>query len=256
MMDYNDAMSGGSGPAQRSGWRRSVEQSARFEYALSGWDWSRIERVLDLGCATGELAAWMKRTGRSAEYVGIDLRDDVIEEARRRHPEARFINGDLYGLCDGDLSADLTVGIGTLIDGRPPADERDRRRRLGRLIRAVVATARVGGVVMALNQDVVHSRASLRLEPAVFGAKRSYFERTLEDSRPAGWQSRVTGNFLSTDLVGVLWSEGWYAPRAHPHVQKEACRAALDVGDTEDGDEAWLWRQVDAEGQSSTKESN
>jgi SAM-dependent methyltransferase len=255
-MDYNDAMSGGSGPAQRSGWRRAVEQSARFEYALMGWDWSRIERVLDLGCATGELAAWMKWTGRSAEYVGVDRRDDVIEEARRRHPEARFINGDLYGLRDGEIAADLTVGIGTLIDGRPPADERDRRRRLRRLIGTVVATSRVGGVVMALNQDVVQSRASLRLEPAIFGADRTDLERILEDSRPAGWQSRVTGNFLSTDLVGVLWNEGVYAPRAHTRLQTDACRAALDVGDTQDGDEAWLWRQVDAEGQSSTNESN
>jgi SAM-dependent methyltransferase len=246
-MDYNDAMSRGSGPAQRSGWRRAVEQTARFEYALSGWDWSRVERVLDLGCATGELAAWMERTGRSAEYVGVDRRDDVIEEARRRHPEARFINGDLYSLCDGAYTADLTVGIGTLIDGSPPADERDRRRRLRRLIEAVVATSRVGGVVMALNQGVVQARASLRLEPAIFGADPTHFERTLAECSPPGWHSQVTGNLLSTDLVGVLWSKGGYAPQTHARSEKEACRAALDVGDTEAGDEAWLQRQIDAD---------
>lgn len=46
------------------------------------------ERILDLGCGTGHLAAQIERAG--AEVVGIDGSSAMIEQARRSYPHIRF----------------------------------------------------------------------------------------------------------------------------------------------------------------------
>ncbi len=244
-MDYNDAMSRGTGPAQRSGWRRMVEQFARFEYVLSGWDWSRVDRVLDLGCGTGELAAWMKRTSRDAEYIGVDRRDDAIDEARRRHPQMRFLNGDLYEVCRAEADVDLTVAIGTLIDGEVPSGDEDRRRRVRRLADEAIVRSRVGAVVVALNQTVIDERPELALEPALFGIEPDAFGRIVREATPRGWCHRVRGNLLGTDLVGTVWTEGAFEPVDHAELQQRACRRAVEADEVGGLDESWLWEQVE-----------
>ncbi len=50
------------------------------------------ERVLDLGCGTGELTARIAAGG--AEVVGLDLDADMIRRAREQHPQLRFEIGD------------------------------------------------------------------------------------------------------------------------------------------------------------------
>ncbi len=46
------------------------------------------ERILDLGCGTGELSAQIATSG--AEVVGVDRSAKMIEEARRKFPNLRF----------------------------------------------------------------------------------------------------------------------------------------------------------------------
>ena len=50
------------------------------------------ERVLDLGCGTGQLSAQIAATG--AEVVGIDLSAEMIEAAREQFPSLSFAVGD------------------------------------------------------------------------------------------------------------------------------------------------------------------
>ncbi|MCY3665141.1 MAG: class I SAM-dependent methyltransferase [Gemmatimonadetes bacterium] len=50
------------------------------------------ERVLDLGCGTGQLSARIDATG--AEVVGIDLSAEMIEAAREQFPGLFFAVGD------------------------------------------------------------------------------------------------------------------------------------------------------------------
>lgn len=45
-------------------------------------------RVLDIGCGTGDLLASLK----PSVGVGVDLHDDSVYEARKLHPDLRFIN--------------------------------------------------------------------------------------------------------------------------------------------------------------------
>jgi trans-aconitate 2-methyltransferase len=46
------------------------------------------ERILDVGCGTGQLTAKIAASG--AEVVGVDRSPEMIEEARRRLPNLRF----------------------------------------------------------------------------------------------------------------------------------------------------------------------
>src|SRR4051812_17242233 len=50
------------------------------------------ERILDLGCGTGELAA--KIAERGATVVGLDSDANMIEQARARFPHLEFVCGD------------------------------------------------------------------------------------------------------------------------------------------------------------------
>ncbi|MEP7053092.1 MAG: methyltransferase domain-containing protein [Pseudomonadota bacterium] len=50
------------------------------------------ERLLDLGCGTGDLTAQLAASG--ATVLGVDASIDMVKEARRKHPSLRFDVGD------------------------------------------------------------------------------------------------------------------------------------------------------------------
>jgi len=53
------------------------------------------ERILDIGCGTGQLTAEIARSG--AEVTGLDSSSDMIEQARRNFPGLPFVLGDAAG---------------------------------------------------------------------------------------------------------------------------------------------------------------
>src|SRR3954463_6999768 len=50
------------------------------------------ERVLDLGCGTGDLTAQLAERG--ARVIGLDASVEMVDEARRKHPTLDFVVGD------------------------------------------------------------------------------------------------------------------------------------------------------------------
>jgi trans-aconitate methyltransferase len=50
------------------------------------------ERILDLGCGTGQLTAEIARSG--AQVVGLDQSEEMLAGARKNFPGVRFISGD------------------------------------------------------------------------------------------------------------------------------------------------------------------
>jgi SAM-dependent methyltransferase len=60
--------------------------------AGAGFD-PRGRRVLDVGCGTGFFTAYYLERG--AEVTGVDIAPTSIERLRARHPQARFLLGDV-----------------------------------------------------------------------------------------------------------------------------------------------------------------
>jgi glycine/sarcosine N-methyltransferase len=58
------------------------------------------KRILDIGCATGELAFQLANAG--AEVTGIDLNDDLLQQAEseKHHPRLTFQKGDMLKLAE------------------------------------------------------------------------------------------------------------------------------------------------------------
>ncbi|HZC04055.1 MAG TPA: class I SAM-dependent methyltransferase [Ktedonobacterales bacterium] len=107
--------------------RVAREYAARFDAELAH---KPIERSLldafatdttglicDLGCGPGHVAAYLH--ARGAEVVGVDLSDAMVEQARRLHPEIRFVRADMRALPFDDVSLGGIIGFYSLIHINP-----------------------------------------------------------------------------------------------------------------------------------------
>lgn len=79
--------------AQQNGQRGDSSMSAQMAVLLQNFVGNlRGQRVLDLGCAGGQSAAYLVQAG--AEYCGIDGRAEAVERAAAAVPAARFACAD------------------------------------------------------------------------------------------------------------------------------------------------------------------
>ncbi len=143
---------------------------------LRAVDPARLRRVLDVGCGPGTNAAMFAGT----EYVGVDINEDYIATARRRH-RGRFVAGDVAD--DGVLpneSFDCVIA-NSLMHHLPDAT-------VDALLRRMAQLARPDGTVHILDL-VLPERASVartlaRLDRGAFArpveAWRSLFTAHLE----------------------------------------------------------------------------
>lgn len=92
-------------------------------------------RVLDLGCGDGELAGDRARLGRPTDWIGLDLRPEVIEIARARFPDLTFLVGSADAVPLDDASLDVIVAR-VLFSSLPSAPlEVEVAREIARLLR-------------------------------------------------------------------------------------------------------------------------
>jgi SAM-dependent methyltransferase len=86
-------------------------------------------RVLDVGCGPGFVSE--AAAARGAEPVGLDVAEAMIERARARSPQLRFVVGDAERLDAADASFDaVTSNFGVLHVPRPEAAMAEARRVL------------------------------------------------------------------------------------------------------------------------------
>lgn len=92
--------------------------------------------IVDLGCGGGHLALTLeRRVGRPAHYVGVDLLDDRIADARERVPWGEFHVASGDRLPFSDASVDALVAA-TLFSSIPDAWFRcEIAREIGRVLR-------------------------------------------------------------------------------------------------------------------------
>lgn len=95
---YNERLKKGATDEQIAGMGPLENQNIRFEAFLKMGDFSDAT-VLDIGCGQGGFLEFCKRRNPPMPilYTGIDLVPKLIEEARIRHPDATFMDGDVLG---------------------------------------------------------------------------------------------------------------------------------------------------------------
>lgn len=72
------------------GWDTRQNQRRRFAAALDLSD-PAGKKVLDIGCGFADFLSYLKSEGRPPRsYKGVDINPDLLEVARRKHPNASF----------------------------------------------------------------------------------------------------------------------------------------------------------------------
>ncbi len=53
------------------------------------------DSLLDVGCGFGDFKCWSEGQGKPVDFTGIDLLPDLIRMAQEKHPDAKFLCGEL-----------------------------------------------------------------------------------------------------------------------------------------------------------------
>lgn len=94
------------------GWSRN-KQDVRF-YALTKYFDLDSASVLDIGCGFGDFVNYADRAGiKYSKYLGIDLNDDFIKVARKKHnsTKVKFINDDFLDMQIESVDFAFASGI-------------------------------------------------------------------------------------------------------------------------------------------------
>jgi demethylmenaquinone methyltransferase / 2-methoxy-6-polyprenyl-1,4-benzoquinol methylase len=74
---------------------------------------TKCDKALDLCTGTGDVAAILKEKYKDAKIIGLDFSPNMIEIARKKHPDIEFLQWDCTQLPFEDESFDLcTVAFG------------------------------------------------------------------------------------------------------------------------------------------------
>ena len=162
-------------------------------------EWAGVtegERVLDVGCGTGNLTLAIAEVGVAAA-TGIDASAPYLDFARARtmNPEITFELGDAYRLPYADDAFDRTLSMLTLdvlADAGRVVVEMQRVTRRGGTVAGLVNDFRCGFTAFSLVLDT-----AAPLEPTA-GVLRDEF---MSDRK--GWPDGLAGLFRDAGLTGV-----------------------------------------------------
>lgn len=80
------------------------------------------QRIVDIGCATGEFPNYLQETFPSCKVVGIEFLQDLYEIAKKRYPNVTFQIGDI---CNSNTLEKQSVDIITVMGVISIFDELD-----------------------------------------------------------------------------------------------------------------------------------
>jgi demethylmenaquinone methyltransferase/2-methoxy-6-polyprenyl-1,4-benzoquinol methylase len=70
-------------------------------------------KIMDLACGTGDLVPKLKKRFKSAQVLGVDFCEPMLDVARKRFPDFEFATGDALNLGYADDQFDLvTISFG------------------------------------------------------------------------------------------------------------------------------------------------
>jgi trans-aconitate methyltransferase len=76
------------------GWKSVEDQVMRFKVLADIGDLSN-DLVCDVGCGFGDLLPYLRERFGKIEYLGVDITEELLQVARTRTPEVRFLLADI-----------------------------------------------------------------------------------------------------------------------------------------------------------------
>jgi trans-aconitate methyltransferase len=209
---------------------------------LAGVPLSAGDRVLDLGCGSGDFtASLVPLVAPGGGVIGVDVSPSQLDHARGQHPGAEFLVGRAQdvGMLFPPASFDVVVSVATL-HWVPDADQ-------SAVLAGVASVLRSGGILridMGGAGQIAHARRVLDAVSASFGGPASpwYFS-----SAPA-YRARLEAVGFTVKRAQLVRQrrafpdteafEGWlrsqvlpgYLPRIAPHSRDRFSAAALTAG--------------------------
>jgi trans-aconitate methyltransferase len=165
------------------------------------------ERILDLGCGTGQLTAAIAEAG--ASVIGLDQSGEMLEQARSAYPNLRFVQGDARNFSFDD-AFDGVFSNAVLHWVRPPEAVircvRNCLKRGGRFVAEFGGKGNVEALEAALR--VAAGQTGIRLEdPLWYFPSVSEYATLLES---AGLEVRFASLFdRPTPLEGPDGLKSW-----------------------------------------------
>lgn len=97
-LDFGTEVSLDKDKVLRCGWRSKESQLMRFEVLLG--EIIDGDRILDVGCGTGDFYQHLKDSGINFSYVGTDISPELLKiaESRYKKENARFVLMDILDL--------------------------------------------------------------------------------------------------------------------------------------------------------------
>ncbi len=95
---YSDRLAQYGATDAALGWSKS-KQRLRYQILLKYWLTQPAPlplRVLDFGCGFGDFFGYARNCGVELDYTGLDINEDLIEVARQRYPQTRFLCLDVF----------------------------------------------------------------------------------------------------------------------------------------------------------------
>ena len=87
---YKESLVGNKNEIHQVGWRDEEKALKRYKYASKLLGTQHI--IVDIGCGLGTLSKYVTCN----RYVGLDVVDDYIQEAKARYPQHTFVNCSVY----------------------------------------------------------------------------------------------------------------------------------------------------------------
>ncbi len=105
------------------GYPEPAGQQGRYMMLCEVGDLTKAS-ILDVGCGLGHLLDFLKQRGFEGDYLGIDLQEEMVARARKRHPEARFEVADFLEDKPEFEGRDFVLASGVLQHCDPALRER------------------------------------------------------------------------------------------------------------------------------------
>ena len=77
------------------GWESREAQYARFSVLSENVDLEG-KKILDVGCGLGNMLDFLKLNNINADYTGVDILEKMVERARIKNPDGRFLCMDIF----------------------------------------------------------------------------------------------------------------------------------------------------------------